>query len=127
MNMIVQKLSSDRRTEQAVYGGYKPYTSPFSIYIGEQSAAVQSHNHRNSTVNFGDQSPRENATATAVKVHDKTAGEHSQRGQRISHHWRGIDFSLTEAHSINSSTALLVKKSYLITLKRNRLKIIAAA
>ncbi len=125
--MIVQKKSSDRRTVKAAYGAKPPYASPFCMPEMHNLAHVHLLNHRNSTVNFGDQSPRENATATAVKVHDYTAGEHSQRRQRISHHWRGIDFSLTEAQSIELTTTFLVKKSYLITLKRNRLKIMTAA
>ena len=130
--MIVQKTSLDPRLVQA--GSVASATSQglFDVIKGAtftvNSATFESgKNHCKSTVNFGDQSPREIATATAKTVHDITAGEHTRSRQRISHHWRGIDFSLTTAQNIYIGQDILVKKSYLFTLKRARLKNLIAA
>ena len=130
--MIVQKTSLDPRLARAGSVAMATSQGLFDVIKGgslaiRSAASYTETNHLKSTVNFGDQSPREIATATAITVHDITAGEHTRSPQRISHHWRGIDFSLSTAQNIKSTAYLLGKKSYLLSLKRARLKNLIAA
>lgn len=129
--MIVQKTSLDQRLVQAGRVAIATYQGLFAVSKTASDAIFSTISNPfdyqgNSTVNFGYQSPREKVTATAKTVHDKTAGEHTRSRQRISHHWRGIDFSLLAAQNIFLAGHFLVKKSYLSTEKRAKTKILIA-
>ena len=110
--MIVQRTSLDL---QSVKAGSVVMSTPQGFFAFLLSAFTLRKNHL-STVNFGDQSPREEVTATATTVHDKTAGEQSWRRQRISHHKRGFDFSFNAYQNIKKGMNLLGKKLYLLSL-----------
>ena len=126
MNMIVQKKSSDQRTVQAGYVAMVTSQGHFALY-NKVTPSTFFKNQIDSTVNFGDQSPRDKVSAAATKVHNETAGEHTRQRQRISHHKRGIGLNFCASQDILLTPCVLGKKSYLLPLKRTLTKNLLAA
>lgn len=119
--MIVQRKKLDL---QSVKAGRVVMATPQGFFALLSSSPFHNKKQK-STVNFGDQSPRKHATATAKTVHDKTAGEQIRLRQRISHHWRGIDLTFLSAQNLENQMYSLGKKLYISTLKYYQLKIFA--
>lgn len=116
--MIVQRTKLDLHSVKA---GRVVMATPQGFFAFLSSSLF--HNKKQiSTVNFGDQSPRKHATATAKKVHDQKAGEQNRLRQRISHHWRGFDLTFLSAQNIENLMCIYGKKLYLFTLKYDQLK-----
>lgn len=116
--MVVQKRSLDPQKVQA-RGVAVAITPDCSAVFNPVFSNLNSREitHLNCTVNFGDQSPREDVTSTAKKVHNFKAGEQTRRRQRISLLQRGIDCLITEFHYNISTAVSFFKKSYLFALK----------
>ena len=122
--MTVQKASLDPRLVQAGYTAIAVFQGLFAFNYAPGNSIS---NHLNSTVNFGDQSPRDKVSAAATKVHNETAGEHTRQRQRISHHKRGIGLNFCASQDILLTPCVLGKKSYLLPLKRTLTKNLLAA